>query len=99
MNRTKWNKEEDEICCKAIVDEYVIAKRNTSVEDCIKQIHANADISERDISSIRMRIQNIKGILVELDISNTLDITPLANAAMQTRACLIAYLEECKIIK
>ncbi len=92
-----WSIKEDELCCKAVVDEYVIGKKETRREHFLALVHANKDISKRDKSSIRMRVQNIKALLEELGIPNTLELKPLANAAQQTRACLLKYLEECGI--
>ena len=89
----KWTVEEDEICCRACVDEYVINKSHMNVEFCIKFIMNNPNI-KRDSGTLKMRIQNIKAILDEWKVPNTLNISPLNHAGRQTRAILKALLEE-----
>lgn len=97
MHKEKWTKKEDEICCKIVIDIYVIEKKNTSVADCVKCIRSCEGIKYEE-NSVKMRMQNIKALLEDMGISNTLDVSPLAHAGKQTLACLIAYLNECGII-
>ena len=99
MKRILWSEKEDEICCKTVVDEYVIGRKDTYIEDCITDIKSNKDIAERDRGSIRMRFQNIKELLEEMGVPNTLSIKPLANAAKQTRRILMSYLENAGYLK
>lgn len=89
--RIPWAVAEDEICCKMCVDLYVVRKEVIDIEKCVERIKDYSEMQERDKSSVRMRIQNIKALLEDLGIENTLDIRLLNNAAKQTRDVL----EEC----
>ena len=89
----KWSLEEDNICCKVCVDEYVINKRHMNVDFCLGLIMKNPRVCKAP-GSIRMRIQNIKAILEEWEIPNTLYVSPLKNTAWQTRVALRGYLNE-----
>jgi len=89
----KWTVEEDEICCRACVDEYVINKSHMNVEFCIKLIMNNPKI-KRDSGTLKMRIQNIKAILDEWKVPNTLNISPLNHTGQQTKAVLREILKE-----
>lgn len=97
MHKKKWTKKEDEICCKIVIDIYVIEKKNTSIADCVKHIHSCEGI-EHEETSVKMRVQNIKALLEDMGIPNTLDISPLTHTGKQTMACLIAYLKECGVM-
>ena len=89
----KWAIEEDEICCRACVDECVINKYHSSVDSIISYIMRDPRI-QRSPGIIRMRIQNIKAILDEWRIPNTLYVSPLIHAGRQTRLVLKAILDE-----
>lgn len=96
MKGKSWTREEDEICCKAVVDEYVIGKKHIDVDDCVSRICSCKGI-EHEKNIVRMRLQNIKALLDEMGIPNTLDVKPLSHAGRQTRACLMSCLEKCGI--
>lgn len=90
----EWNIREDEVCCRVCVEKYVVEKRHIDIELCLEIIKKNPVISQRNTKSIRMRIQNIKALLNEWKIENTLDISPLNHASSQTRRCLQRILKE-----
>lgn len=98
MNERKpWTVEEDVCCCKVCIDLYVVQKEKVYIEECVEKIKSCSEMNGRDKGSIRMRVQNIKALLKELKIQNTLDVRPLANAAKQTRDILEACLENANI--
>ncbi len=86
--KISWTEVEDKICCQAFLEEYVFLKKDTDVEKVLDDIKDYENFIERDRSSIRMRLQNIKALVEELHIQNTARITPLNNAASQTRRIL-----------
>lgn len=88
-----WTIEEERICCENIVSTYVISKATTDVEDVLQKIKLYPEFAMRDIGSIRMRIQNIKALLEEFEIQNTLTLKPLRNVAKQTREVLLDNLK------
>ena len=88
-----WTIEEDEICCRACVDEYIINKQHMNVDTLVTFIMKDARI-HRGAGTVRMRIQNIKAILDEWRVPNTLNISPLKHAGRQTRTILKVILDE-----
>ncbi|MBD5407194.1 MAG: hypothetical protein HDR56_06230 [Treponema sp.] len=97
MGKT-WTEKEDEICCKVAVDTYVIERKRIHVNECANIIHSCEGI-EHNKNIVVVRLQNIKALLDEMNVPNTLDVSPLSHAGKQTRACLVAYLEECGVKK
>lgn len=101
MSGRKWSVEEDKICCKVCVEEYVINKKKTTISDCIQIIKENPCMAEIDEHSIRMKIQNIKSVLNNLEkfeIQNSLEIAPLNNSSKQMKNCLINEIFEQKFV-
>lgn len=88
MGKQIWTLEEDRICCEICVREFVKIKNDLTSEECLTLIQEHEEISKRDRSSIRMRLQNIKSLLEEWEISNNLPLKSLTNAAKQTRDIL-----------
>ena len=89
----RWTIEEDEMCCRAVVDEYVINRRHMHVDTLITWIMKNPQM-QHGAGIVRMRIQNIKSILDEWNVPNTLNISPLKHAGQQTRTILKAIIDE-----
>lgn len=95
----EWKLEEDIICCEVCVYEYVIQKRDTSVNACIEKIKQHASIYKREVGSIRQRIQNIKYWIEELGVENTIPASPLSHAGIQTKKTLMSSLENTGLLK
>lgn len=93
-----WSQDEDRLCCKKIISEYVNQAGSKDVETVLAEIKNNVLFKGRDIGSIRMRFQNIKALLIELNIKNTLPLHPLKNVAKQTRTVLKEELKNVQII-
>ena len=89
----EWKLEEDIICCEVCVYEYDICKNDTNVNVCIDKIKQHASIHTREVGSIRQRIQNIKYWIEELHIENTIPVSPLSHAGIQTKRTLMTCLE------
>ena len=83
-----WSENEDKLCCSTIISEYVIVLGSKDIEIVLNGIKDNEVFGGRDIGSIRMRFQNIKALLEEFNIKNTLPLKPLKNVAKQTRTIL-----------
>ncbi|MBQ3824528.1 MAG: hypothetical protein II811_00160 [Spirochaetaceae bacterium] len=94
-----WKVEEDSICCEVCVYEYVIRKSNMDINTCIDKIKQHASICNREAGSIRQRIQNIKYWIDELQVANTIPVSPLSHAAVQTKKTLITCLENAGYLK
>lgn len=95
----KWKPEEDIICCEVCVYEYVIQKNNTDINTCIKKIKQHASIYNREVDSIRQRIQNIKYWIEELHVENTIPVSSLSHAGIQTKRALMTCLENIGYLK
>ena len=95
----EWHFEEDIICCEVCVYEYVICKNDTNINACIEKIKQHASICNRESGSIRQRIQNIKYWIEELNIENTIPISPLSHVGIQTKQTLISCLENIGYLK
>ena len=95
----EWNKEEDEICCQISLEEYVIKKGQANIDDIANKIKAQAEIKrERTLGAIKMRIQNEKAVLEELNIENTIPLGILKNYSKQTDAAVRDFLSKHNLI-
>ena len=87
MNKKhRWTFEEDEICCRRYVEEYVIKKSNLEIKEFINIL--NKSLEEVERLSIRMKIQNIKGILKMLEVEDSGEISLLSNWSKQNEKAL-----------
>ena len=92
MNNKKhiWTNDEIEIVYKTIIQEYVLNEQ--------KDINTILDIlyeELREISSgsIKNRVQNLKSLLMEWEVPNSLNISPLAHVASKDRKILKQLLD------
>jgi len=95
----EWKLEEDIVCCEVCIYEYVICKNATDITTCIENIKQHASICNREVGSIRQRIQNIKYWIEELHVENTIPVSPLSHAGIQTKDALIRCLENAGYLK
>lgn len=91
-----WSTEEDKACCKACVEKYVISDSAMDRENFVDSVFSLPEFQRtgRDKDSVSMRIQNIKALLDELHIKNSVPIRPLKNASKQSRMVLEEILKE-----
>lgn len=82
MSKHTWTLQEEELCCKEALLEYVAPKTtpSRSTKDFITHLQTMLPQIER--GSIRMKIQNIKTILEETHIPNRLEISRLDNYSL-----------------
>lgn len=79
----KWLYEEDKLCCKVVIEEYVLRKSNKNLEDVLETLsYKMPDIGR---NSLRMKIQNIKQLLKEAGIDNTLNTKALYSYSAQNK--------------
>lgn len=92
MGKHAWTLDEDLFCCKACVRYFVIEKNHIPINDLVQELATK--LPNIPSSSIRMKVQNIKQLMEESGIDNTLDIKPLANYSKKNeRAMKIALAE------
>lgn len=91
-NTHRWTLKEDTYCCQEYFNQYVAQANNLSISDFTKQLEeALPDIKS---TSLRMKIQNTKQILIELNISDSLETRVLKNYSKQNYNALIEVLRK-----
>jgi len=85
LNKTKhkWLYEEDKLCCKVIVEEYVLKKSHKDLESVLDYL--SDELPDIGRNSLRMKIQNIKQLLIENGIENTLRTKTLYSYSSQNK--------------
>ena len=89
---TSWTKKEDEILCEYCIEQYVLKKSCSPIGIIVSSCVSNSAFEGREAGSIRMRVSNIKAILEENNIPNTVPLKQLSNFAKQTESILLALL-------
>lgn len=95
--RHNWTFEENKYCCKRYIEQYVINKSSMKATEFSR-------ILEREIGtiparSIKMKLQNIKQILLELGIEDSLIVTPLVQYSSPNKEAMEMVLSELRITK
>lgn len=90
-----WKYSEDKLCCKRYLEYFVLSKMNMSNSDFILVLQK--ELPNISIGSLRMKIQNIKQILLDNAILDTLNISPLANYSVQNKRAMDELLKEMRI--
>ena len=88
----RWTMAEDEHCCKRYVEEYVIRKSNMDMSSFARLL--SKELPEIKENSIKMKITNIKQILIEMEIEDTLTAKPLKNYSKQNKLAMEKVLKE-----
>ena len=78
----RWTFEEDLIFCNKYLDFFVEQKSNVSLSDFSRLVLASVS-TEISFNSAKMKVQNIKAILIELNISDSLKTAPAKNYSKQ----------------
>lgn len=98
MNKNHfWTNEENKFCCQMYVEYYINNKRNININSFVEMI--NKKLPYIKYSSLKMNIQNIKQILLELNIKDTLECTPLKNYSKQNFKAMKEVIESNHIEK
>lgn len=82
----RWTFQEDQECCETCVQQFVVNKSNLSANELIKDL--SDKLPEIPETSLRMKISNIKQLLEEHGIDNTLNIKPLAKYSKQNERAM-----------
>lgn len=91
----KWSIEDDYEIVYAILKEYVVEKKINSVEEFIKTLSLVNKFSE---GTLRCKIQNIKCILDEYNLDNSLKVSSLANYSKQNKEQFLRACHDLDII-
>ena len=91
-NKHRWTVEEDRLCCKRYLEYYVVSKCSMDVSQFITVLQK--ELPNIKPNSLKMKVQNIKQILIEKDIKDTLTLSPLANYSQQNASAMAVVLQE-----
>lgn len=87
----KWTLEFETKICEAVINTYVIAKSKQSISNFLLVLNNDSEISE---GSIRMKISNIKAVLKEFEVDNTIPGGILSNYSQQNKNIVKKILDE-----
>ena len=76
-----WQYKEDLYCCESYYEYFVVRKSRISIDEFVKEL--SIELPEIKTNSMKMKVQNIKQILMVLNIEDTLRCTGLANYSRQ----------------
>ena len=88
----RWSFEEDRYCCEKYIKRYVVSNSDLSASDFVREL--SSILMEIKPTSLRMKVQNIKQILIEKQISDSLKISPSANYSKQNLVALERVLKQ-----
>ena len=97
MGDIGWTDTEDRICCKAVLNEYILKENSADINNLIDEIKRNSAFDKRSEGAIRMRLQNIKSFLDNIGVKNTIPLKPLSNYADQTKRIMTEELQKAGI--
>ncbi len=83
FKRKDWSYYEDEACCKFYIENFIVSQSDMSLQEAVRILSSKID---RAKSSIRMKLQNIKQIVIEKGIVDSLNVSPLSNYSSQNLA-------------
>lgn len=78
----RWTFKEDLIFCNKYLDFFVEQKSNVSLSDFSRLVLASVS-TEISFNSAKVKVQNIKAILIDLDIADSLKAAPARNYSKQ----------------
>lgn len=90
-----WTFDEDKLCCKRYLEFFILNKSNLKLKNFI--LILENDLPNINRGSLKMKIQNIKQILIEKQIEDTLELKTLANYSKQNLRAMSLVLEKTKI--
>lgn len=91
-NRHRWSFEEDAYCSEICVEYFVLKKSDISVGALIEELSDRFPCILPN--SLKMKVQNIKQILDEEGIENSLNVRPLSNYSQQNRRAMDTVLKK-----
>lgn len=90
-----WTFEENKYCCKRYIQQYVINKSSMKITEFSRLLEK--EIGTISARSIKMKLQNIKQINIELGIEDSLNVTPLNQYSIQNKKAMLEVLNEMEI--
>ena len=88
-----WTFEEDLYFCNKYLDFFVVQKSNMSLSDFCRLL-LSSKLTEISFNSAKLKVQNIKGLLTEYNISDSLKTAPARNYSKQNAKAMEYALKE-----
>lgn len=82
----RWTLAEDEYCCRRYAEEYVLRKSSMDMSSFVRLL--SKELSEIKENSLKMKITNIKQILLDMGIEDSLIVKPLKNYSQQNKRAM-----------
>ena len=95
MGKHEWTFQEDRLCCKRYVEEYVIQKADTRLSEFVEKL--SRELVSIKPTSLRMKVQNIKAIMLELRIADSFRYKESSNYSKQNLEAMKSVLNEMNI--
>lgn len=94
-NKHSWTYDEDMYCCQKYYEYYVVNKMRTDIDEFVAML--NIDLPNIKRSSLKMKIQNIKQIALDLNLEDTLRCGPLKNYSNQNYLAMKEVIKQNRI--
>ena len=91
-NKHRWTFDVDKICCEKFVERYVVDQSDMDITSFVRLLQQ--ELPDIQSTSLKMKIQNIKQIVLEIGIKDTLASKPLSNYSLQNQKAMTAVLQE-----
>ncbi len=91
-SKIDWGKVEEEKFVRKAIETYVKNKLNIPADEFIRDVDFIDLISLHGLGSLKIKLQNIKAVLEELKIENSLDISGLSNYSKTNKDFILGLL-------
>ena len=92
MRKHAWTYEENVYCCKRYIEQYVIESSNLRVTEFSRLLEK--EMQTVPAQSIKMKLQNIKQILMELGVRDSLEAAPLEKYSAVNKVAMLEVLAD-----
>ena len=88
----RWTYEEDLFCCERYVENYIKNHYDVSAQHFIYEL--GVELKAISEGSLRMKVQNIKQIVLEENLYDSLNISPLSKYSRQCKQAFNAAMRK-----
>lgn len=89
----KWTYAENLYCVEMVFKNFVVKKYTAMFNPVVEEIYRNFN-GQIERASIKMKLQNIKTLLNEYQVENTLALQALKNVSSDNRKAFLSVLEK-----
>ena len=91
----RWTYREDLFCCERYIENYIEKQCNISAQDFIYEL--SVELKTISEGSLRMKVQNIKQIVLEENLYDNLNISPLSQYSRQCKMAFTAAMRKASL--